>query len=286
MDASISPLPARPADAHKGLSGDVLIIAGSRRLAGAAALAALGAARSGAGFVRAAVPAGIADRVATLRPSTIVLPQRETRAGEFSMTAAAELLERAARADALVLGPGLGRSRDLRALVAMLLDLVSAPIVLDADGLQALAELGLDLLRDRERTVITPHPGEAAALLGRSPAAIQADRDAAAAELAARSGATVVLKGAGTVLRRGDHHRVNDSGGPAMATAGMGDVLAGMIGALLAAGEDDWQAVAAATWAHGRAADLATAALGGERGLLPEDLGPHLPRALAEFGRR
>ncbi len=281
----IPALPPRRPSAHKGESGDVLVVAGSRRLAGAAALAAEGAARAGAGFVRLAVPAGIADRLAGARPSRIVLAQRETRGGEFAVSALPEIIELAAAADAVVLGPGLGRSEDLRALVGTLLAEIAAPIVLDADGLHALATIGPEGLRARGRTLITPHPGEAALLLGSSAAEVQADREAAASALVGRFACTVVLKGAGSLVRAGKRRHRNETGNPGMATAGMGDVLAGMIGALLASGLGDFDAARIAVQAHGRAGDLAREDVGGERGLLPEDLAEFVPRALAEFER-
>lgn len=261
-------LPERPRTAHKGTFGTVLVVAGSDGMLGAAMLAATAALRGGAGLVRVAVPAALRPWIAVAVPCATTLPRTPA-------ALAAALPE----ASAVVVGPGLGATAATRALVSRVLRGSRAPVVLDADALNALAPLRGPLAAAAP-VVLTPHPGEAARLLGTTAAAVQADRAAALQDLVRRSGAIVVLKGAGTLV--GDSRRCfrNRTGNPGMATGGTGDVLAGLLGALLAQGMAPFAAACLAVHAHGRAGDL-VARRRGERGLIASDL----PDAIAEVMR-
>lgn len=273
-------LPAREADSHKGTFGSVLVVAGSRRYPGAVVLVALGAGRSGAGLVRLALPRGIVPSVVPAVPFATVLPCAETEAGELAAAALPDILAEAESCQSAVIGPGLGQSEETGRLLFALLPALAMPVVLDADALNLLARGGLDVLRQRrEATILTPHPGEFARLTGLD-APARNERSAAAAELARRTGCIVVLKGHGTVTTDGRRGRTETAGNPGMATGGMGDVLAGSIGALLAVVSDPASAAALAVHAHARAGDMAATELGQEA-VLPEDVTRRIGLALA-----
>ncbi|MGB2797724.1 MAG: NAD(P)H-hydrate dehydratase [Phycisphaerae bacterium] len=270
--------PVRPVDAHKGTAGLVLVVAGSRGMAGAAALVGNGALRAGAGLVRIATADAALDTVATLAPCCTTAPLPDDGAC-LRAEAAERILELAADQDAVALGPGLGRTPAVGSIVRAVLEGLEIPIVLDADGLNAIAaDAAETIARARNGLILTPHPGEAARLLGTTVKAIQADREAAAERLA-RLGAVAVLKGAGTVVCDGERLYVNETGNPGMATAGAGDVLTGMMAAFLAAGMPMFEAAVLAVWAHGRAGDLAAERLG-ILGLTAMDLLGCVPEAL------
>jgi NAD(P)H-hydrate epimerase len=252
-------------DAHKGSCGHLCVIGGSEGLAHAPVLAALGALRSGAGLVTLALPAVGAAAAAAWTPEAMahLLP---TANGVISKTSLAEWGGGFTRFDGVVAGPGLGTSAEARDVVAHLLDTVPHRLVLDADALTLLAALqaeGAWQPRERQERVLTPHPGEAARLLGITAAEVQADRLGAVQRLAERYQATVVLKGAGTlVCTPGGTPRLNRTGNPGMACGGMGDVLTGMVGALWVQGLHAEAAAATAVWAHGTAGDEAVWAEG------------------------
>jgi NAD(P)H-hydrate epimerase len=270
--------PSRPRDAHKGTAGQVLVVAGSRGMAGAAALVGNGALRAGAGLVRIATADAALDTVAALAPCCTTAPLPDDGAC-LRAEAAERVLELAEGQDAVALGPGLGRTPAIRSVVRAVLEGVEIPIVLDADGLNAIAADAAEVVaRARNGLILTPHPGEAARLLGTTVKAIQADREAAAERLAGL-GALAVLKGAGTVVCDGERLYVNETGNPGMATAGAGDVLTGMMAAFLAAGMPMFEAAVLAVWAHGRAGDLAAERLG-LLGLTAMDLLGCVPEAL------
>lgn len=246
-------LPRRQRDAHKGHFGHVLVVGGDRGMAGAPLLAACGAARSGAGLVSVVTRPEHLSGFLSARPELMVH-------GPEALT---ELL---ARVDVVVAGPGLGQGDWGRDLLARL-EPFNGPLVLDADGLNILAQRP----SADERRVVTPHPGEAARLLGETTAGVQADRIAAAARLQAALGGVAVLKGAGTVIHGpNEAPAVCGEGNPGMASGGMGDVLAGVIGGFVAQGFDLPTAAELGVTAHAAAADGAAAA--GERGLLASDL--------------
>ncbi|NLN16853.1 MAG: NAD(P)H-hydrate dehydratase [Firmicutes bacterium] len=261
-------LPQRPPSSHKGTFGHLLLLAGSRGFAGAAVLAARGALRSGAGLVSLAVPGEIVSLVAPQVPEAMV----------HERTSVDDLLE---RATAVVLGPGLGTSPDAKRLVRDLMGKIELPLVIDADGLNILAEEGLELAA-KKKVVLTPHPGEMARLSGLSIADIQADRVEIARAFAKRWSLTLVLKGARTVVAGPDGTVfVNPTGNPGMATGGTGDVLAGMIGSLLAQGLSPMEASAAAVFLHGLAGDRGALQVG-QAGLVAGDVVEYLPTAWQE----
>jgi ADP-dependent NAD(P)H-hydrate dehydratase len=247
-------LAPRPIDAHKGTAGLVLIVAGSRGMAGAAALAGNAALRSGAGLVKIATADAALDTVAGLAPCCTTAPLPDDGAS-VTKDAAPLVLKLAEGWHTIGMGPGMGQTEGVAGVVLAVLAHTAVPVVLDADGLNVLGKHAGSVFGGR-RAPRTPHPGEAARLLGASAKEIQADREGAAARLAAL-GAVAVLKGAGTVVCDGERVFVNTTGNPGMATAGAGDVLTGMISALVAAGMKPFEAAVLAVWAHGRAGDLA-----------------------------
>tara|TARA_R110000823_G_scaffold198080_3_gene329140 strand:+ start:23958 stop:25430 length:1473 start_codon:yes stop_codon:yes gene_type:complete len=256
-------LPPRPATAHKGLYGKVLVIGGDFGMAGAVVMAAEAALRCGAGLVRVATRA---EHVAAIIART---PEVMPRA----IASAEELAPLLADADVLVVGPGLGQSAWSSELFAAAVA-SDKPAILDADALNLLAAGGGD---GRANWILTPHPGEAARLLATGTAAVQADRFAAAQALQQRFGGVAILKGNGSLIAGAHELLLSDYGNPGMASGGMGDVLSGVLGALLGQGLDSLEAASLGVCLHGAAADLA--AEDGERGLAASDLAPHL-RAL------
>jgi NAD(P)H-hydrate epimerase len=273
-------LPSRAPDSHKGDYGRVLIVAGSRRFPGAAVLTALGAGRAGAGLVRLALPRDVVPAVLPAVPFATVLPCAQTDDGGLSVAAIDEVLGLAADCTSVVIGPGLGTSPGTGELLTALLERLGVPVVLDADGLNLLAVAGVERLDGRSApTVLTPHPGEFARLTGSERPAPD-KRVGRAMELAGRLSAVVVLKGHGTVVTDGRRAYVEQAGNPGMATGGMGDVLAGVIGALLGLLPDAAGAAALGVHIHAVAGDLA-AAEKSQDGLLPEDVAERVGLALA-----
>ncbi|HET8731909.1 MAG TPA: NAD(P)H-hydrate dehydratase [Moraxellaceae bacterium] len=260
--AELARVGRRPQDAHKGQNGHVLIVGGNHGMAGAVALAGEAALRAGAGLVS----------VATREAHTALLTGRRPELMCHGVEEPGALAPLLARADVVVLGPGLGRDDWSRALYGAVLD-SGLPLVLDADALNLLAQMP----EIRGSWVLTPHPGEAARLLGLSTAEVQADRITAVKALRERFGGHVVLKGAGSLVAGDDGLFLCAGGNPGMATAGMGDVLSGVTGALLAQHVE--RPVALAVLLHAQAGDQAAAA-GGERGLLASDLFPFLRRGM------
>ncbi|MGD8339821.1 MAG: NAD(P)H-hydrate dehydratase [Gammaproteobacteria bacterium] len=259
-------LKPRSRAAHKGLNGRVLVVGGSPGMPGAARLAAEAALRSGAGLVYAAVAPSSVDSVMAGRPEIMCRGIEQP----------AELTELAERADVIVVGPGIGRGPWGTRLVEAMLA-TDKPLVVDADGLNCLAEHP----QRREQWVLTPHPAEAARLLDSTTADVQRSRDSAATALASRFGAVAVLKGAcSLVAQAADDERVSlavcDFGNPGMATGGTGDVLAGVIGGLIAQFGFSKFTVEVAVLVHALAGD--DAAAHGERGLVASDLFPHIRR--------
>jgi len=270
--------PVRPVDAHKGTAGLVLIVAGSRGMAGAAALTGMAALRAGAGLVRIATPDRVLDTVAGLAPCCTTSPLPDDGA-HLAREAAQVVLKLAEGQHAIAMGPGLGQTDGVAGVVQAVLGHATIPVVLDADGLNVLGRHAhIAFKAARAPIIITPHPGEAARLLGATAQEVQADREAAAARLAAL-GAVAVLKGHGTVVTDGKRLYVNTTGNPGMATGGAGDVLTGMLAALVAGGMKPFEAAVLAAWAHGRAGDLA-AEQRGILGLTALDILDCVPTAL------
>ncbi|QQR72551.1 MAG: NAD(P)H-hydrate dehydratase [Holophagales bacterium] len=276
-------LPVREADSHKGSYGHLLIVAGSPGKAGAAILAARAAVRGGAGLVTVACPAPIAPLVdlGSLESMTLALPV--TSAGGLSLAAVDELVDAAHRRTAVALGPGLGDDAETFEAVRRAVLAIDRPLVLDADGLNAWAGRPRDLVGRRAPTVLTPHPGELARLLGCPTAEVAADRLAAARRAAELTQAVVVLKGHQTVVATPDgEQHLNTTGNPAMASGGSGDVLTGLTGALLAQGLEAATAADLAVHLHGLAGDLAAAELGGVA-VPAAELAERLPAAMTRL---
>ena len=269
LDTATAPNPfatARPRAAHKGYFGHVLVVGGDHGMNGAVRLAGEAALRSGAGLVSLATRRSHAAQLAASCPELMC----------HGVESTAELKALLAQASVVVIGPGLGQSDWARTLLAGVLE-ADLPLVVDADALNRLAREPLS----RDNWILTPHPGEAARLLGESIAEIQADRLAAVQALQSRWGGVVVLKGAGTIVRsEAEMPVICAAGNPGMATAGMGDVLSGIAGALLAQGLPLARAARAAVCLHAAAGDQAAGA--GERGRLARDLIKRLPALLAD----
>ena len=277
-------LPGRSDDAHKYACGRVLVVAGSVGMLGAGALASRAAFRSGVGLVNWAVPRSLVGTASMACLEAIVLPVPETEGGAPSMDAREHLVEAAREAHAALIGPGLPAAGETGELIRLDVPEFHAPLVVDAGALSAIGPDGINIFgKRRAPTVITPHEGEMARLTGQSVESIHAARVDTAKAYAAQTGAVVVLKGRGTVVTDGARTWINPTGNPGMATAGAGDVLAGVILALLGQKMDPYGAARLAAWLHGRAGDLARARVG-MHGLMASDILAHLPAAFLERG--
>jgi ADP-dependent NAD(P)H-hydrate dehydratase / NAD(P)H-hydrate epimerase len=273
-------LPARPAEGHKGSFGHVLVVAGSRGKTGAAALAAMGAGRAGAGLVTIACPAGLNEILEVKCTEMMTAPVPDTAEGTFARSALEPILALARERNVVALGPGLGRDAETSKLVLDLVARVPRPLVLDADGLFPFTGRLEALKARRAATILTPHPGEAARLLGASAAAVNADRPAAARRIAQATGGVVLLKGAATVCAEaGGRTVVNPTGGSVLGSGGTGDVLTGIVAALLGQGQEALEAAALAAWVHGWTGQR-LAARRGRSGLLAGELAEALPEAM------
>ena len=276
-------LPKRALDAHKGDAGRVLIVAGSIGMSGAAALCTMGALRVGAGLVTLGIPKSLhAPMVEKLTEAMFrVLP--ETKQGSLSLQALPEIAATAEKMDAVAIGPGLSQHAQTKQLIHHLLPKIAKPLVLDADGLNALAE-DLSTLRKLPLPIIlTPHPGEMGRLARLSADEVQSDRERIATEFAKKYRVVIALKGHATVVASFDGTiYVNDTGNPGMASGGCGDVLTGMIAGLLGQKLSLFDAARLGVYLHGLAGDLA-AADRGEIGLLASDLADRIPQAIRTY---
>jgi ADP-dependent NAD(P)H-hydrate dehydratase len=270
-------LPRRPPDSHKGMFGHVLVVAGSRGMSGAAILTASAALRGGAGLVTLAVPEPAQPPAAAANPCYLTVGLPYDDAGQIAPTAEPILFPAAAKSTVLAVGPGLGQGPGITRLVIDLLARANKPCVLDADGINAVAR-AIEAFRRRDPLVITPHPGEFSRLLGIPIAAVQADRENHAVRFAGQRGLVVVLKGHQTIVTDGKRVFRNYTGNPGMATGGTGDVLTGLIAALIAQKLDAFAAAQLGVYLHGLAGDLARDAVG-EVSLTATDVLALLPRA-------
>ena len=281
-------------DSNKGKFGHVSVFAGSAGFVGAPVLSTEAAARTGAGLVTLAVPEGVqAAAMARISPVAMTRGLAQTKRGAFSPDALAEALEIARKGTAAAIGPGLGGADDpeTRQFVREFVRQCAVPLVVDADALNCLAleaDHGAAIVQSRtERTILTPHPGEMGRLLGTDTKAVQADRRKAVEDAARTYGCAVLLKGARTLIADPEGRlAVNTTSNPGMATGGAGDVLTGVLAALLAGGSPEeklsaWEAAACGAYLHGLAGDLAAGAQGGPAGLIATDITAHLPAALA-----
>lgn len=260
---TIPKLKPRAADAHKGDFGKVLIIAGSVGMSGAAALAGRAALRAGAGLVRVATPKSVLPIVASIEPSFITIALPEDSAGRISAKAINTILDAVSENDAVAFGPGVGISGALQSVLETLLQQEDLRLLIDADGLNNLAVLKGWIAKLKANLILTPHPGEMKRLwsaLSREP--LPADRYEQAVQLAQLTKTVVALKGAGTVVTDGQKVYVNKTGNPGMATAGSGDVLTGVITALMGQGLSNFDAAVLGVYIHGLAGDIAAEKVG------------------------
>lgn len=278
----IAPLiPGRATDDHKGRFGHVLIVGGSTGKAGAAALAGWATLQSGAGLVTVAAPPGVRSEIASFAPEMMTADLPADAEGRVSVDAAATVLSLLADKEVLAIGPGLGQSASVTRCVETLLTRAKSTIVLDADGLNVFAGRLGRLAEHRATLIITPHPGEAARLLGSTVESIQADRLFAARRLAREVDALCVLKGHRTVIAAADGHAlINSTGNPGMATGGMGDLLTGLIAGFLAQRMEPFAAASLAVYLHGLAGDIAIEADETMATLSATSLLSHFPAAL------
>ena len=275
-------LPRRPHDGHKGTFGTVLLVAGSRGMSGAAVLAGRAALRGGAGLVRVASPADVQEAIAASYPGYTTFGIRQHADGSFSEGAVEEVVELARAASVVALGPGLGRAAAVVSFVRGLLDeLDDVPVVLDADGLVAVSPFAEEYTKRTAPLILTPHPGEFARLTGEAVGSSDAERAARAIDFAQRYRSVLVLKGAGTIVADESRLFRNPTGNPGMATGGSGDVLTGVIAALVGQGLSAFDAASLGVFVHGRAGDLAAMALG-QTALTATDLLDYLPAAFRE----
>ncbi len=279
-------LPVRPTDAHKGMFGHVLVVAGSRGMTGAAILCGSAALRGGAGTVQVASPSLAQPTIAAGQPSFTTAALKCTESGHLAVGALAELLDLAKRASVMAIGPGLGTSDEVHAVVHGLLDQSSLPVVLDADGINSYSPLQPgQKIRIGKPTIMTPHPGEFARLLGKPTKDVQTNRQDLAVRFAHEQAVTLVLKGANTLVTDGQRLYVNRTGNPGMATGGCGDVLTGLIAALVGQKLELFAAAQLGTYLHGLAGDLARDDLG-EESLIAADLLDYLPKAFLHYRGR
>lgn len=279
-------LPSRAADAHKRQCGSVLVVGGSPGLTGAPALCARAAMRCGSGLVTVGCPESLHQILEIKLTEVMTRRLAETAEGTLSLEGAAEIAAISGDFDVVALGPGLSTAGETQGAVRELVRRLQVPLVLDADGLNAMAgHTGVFAGRNAP-LVLTPHPGEMARLTGKSSVEVQSDRLGVSRRAAADWGAVVVLKGAGTVVAEPEGTvRIISSGNPGMATAGMGDVLTGCVASFIAQGLSPADAAVAGAFYHGNAADLA-AAMDGEVGMLAGDVIRYLPMSLRRAAQR
>jgi len=270
-------IPTRPKDAHKGTFGTAVVLAGSLGLTGAAYLSSTAAARTGAGLVRLLVADSIYQILAAKCTEVMATPVPEVAPGAVGHAAYDSILRQLAAAEVGVIGPGLGRDSSTWRLAVDLALRAKCPLVIDADGLNALADSQRSKGKLGKNRVLTPHPGELARLTGQTAEAINADRTGAARKAAKEWGAIVVLKGAHTVVAHPDGRMSEDPHEvPALASGGTGDVLSGIIGGLIAQGSDPYSAAVTGVYVHA-AAGRRIAERIGDSGLLASDLLPEIP---------
>jgi len=285
-------LPARAnsVDVNKGTFGHVFVVGGSPDYTGAPILTAEASARTGAGKVSLLFPSLLAQVIVSRLSPVIITKAIETDSnGFFTEVAAAEILSlcEAWNASVVALGPGLGREKATSTFVEALVETCPCPMVIDADALTLLARTsdhGAKLLRNRtQATILTPHPGELASLLGVTTDEIQSDRPAAVQKVVQKFECVVVLKGFQTLVADSLHGvSTNSTGNPGLATGGTGDVLTGIIAGLIAQGLTPWRAAVAGVHIHGLAAELAAKEIGGVTGMIATDLQNSIPRAIAQ----
>lgn len=267
-------LPERNVHTHKGDYGRILLLCGSVGYTGAAALATVGALRTGAGVVYLGVPESIYAIEAAKLLESVVIPFPD-QDGMFAEEAIEKLLSLIDKMDAVLIGPGIGQSEGTKSLVISVLKNSKCPVVLDADGINLMARHKDILCNRKEPTVLTPHMGEFLRLGGCD----TGDRCADAGKLASELNCIVLLKGHHTVISDGHTYYINPTGNPGMAKGGSGDLLSGIIVSLLGQGVPPLEAAACGAWLHGAAGDICADEIG-QYGMLPQDMAKVLPRLL------
>lgn len=281
-------LPPREADSHKGTFGRAMIIGGSRGKAGAPSLAGIATLRSGAGLVTVVVPRGIQDVVAGFEPSLMTVGLGQKDSDYLDQSTSAEVLELSKNQTCLALGPGMGTEHGTQRLVQKLYRAISQPMVVDADGLNAMSIDKEGLGQPSGPRILTPHPGEFQRLTGEKCKAELSKRAEQAAKLArsdSQNRTVVVLKGHRTIVTDGQQFSVNQTGNAGMATGGSGDSLTGIITALLGQGLSPWQAARLGVHVHGLAGDLAAERLG-QISMIATDIIDFLPQAFQRLSPR
>ena len=277
-------LKKRKKDTHKRDYGHVFVLAGSRGLTGAAALCANASLRAGAGLVTLGIPSSLNLVMEAKLTEVMTCPLAETRKATLSLRAKSDILNKVKGADVLIVGPGLSQHSETKKLIRQLIVNIKKPMVLDADALNAVSDDVSILKKIHQDYIVTPHPGEMSRLVKKSTAYVKNNRLSIAKKFSNNYNAVVVLKGSGTVVtdRGAKRHCINKSGNPGMATAGSGDVLAGIIGGFLAQGLALFEAARLAVYVHGVAGDLA-AREKGEIGLIASDILDKVPPAIKKI---
>ena len=280
----IEKISTRKEDSHKGDYGKVLVVAGSPGMTGAAFLASQGALRAGSGLVTCAVPKSLNSIMEIKLTEVMTLSLPEAKDGLLSLKAKKPILDFASKCNAVAIGPGLGVSEDVRKLVRELLKKIECPVVLDADGLNALGSKTGVIKKRKYATVITPHPGEMARLIKKDTGPIQSQRVEVAKAAAKDLGAIVCLKGHRTVVASPEGQSyVNNTGNSGMATGGSGDILTGMITSFIGQGIEPYSAAVSAVYLHGLAGDVA-ADKKGVFCMIPTDMLDHMSDAFDKAG--
>ena len=273
-------LPQRPVEAYKGSMGDILFIAGAANYYGAPYFAAMSFLKAGGGYARLAAPKSIIGRLAVKGREIVYLPQEETAAGSIALSSKTKLLAAAAKVDMVVIGPGLSLQEETGRLVKEMAEAIKAPLLIDGDGLTAIAEAPQILRSRRGQTILTPHLGEMALLTGKTAVEISGNKIAVLREATEKLKATIVLKGAHSLIgTQSGKVYINLSGNAGMATAGCGDVLTGCIAAMYGLGLKPEEATRKGVSLHGYAGDLAAAKKGPD-GITAKDIMEFLPQAL------
>ena len=278
----LAKIPTRRKDTHKGDFGHVFVLAGSRGLTGAAYLASQAALLSGSGLVTCGIPESLNTIMEIKLTEAMTLPLSETKEGSLALDAEKDILDFTGKIDAVTLGPGLSRNTETQKLARNLLKKIDKPLVLDADGVISVVG-NCDILKKRKNpTVLTPHPGEMASLVGKDVRAIQATRRKTALDFAKKYNIILVLKGHRTIVAnpKGNFY-INETGNSGMSTAGVGDVLTGMISSFVGQGIDAFSAAVIGVYLHGLAGDIA-AKEKGQFSLIASDLLDKLPQAIKE----
>jgi NAD(P)H-hydrate epimerase len=276
----ISKIPRRRQDTHKGDFGHVFVVAGSRGMTGAAFLASQAAMLSGSGLVTCGIPKSLNPIMEVKLTEAMTLPLPEIKEGALAASAEKQILDFSRKADVVALGPGISRHDEAQKLTVGLLKKIAKPVVLDADGITALAK-NVGILKQRKApTVLTPHPGEMARLVKKEARVIQAGREKAAGEFAKKYNTVLVLKGRRTIVAAPTGALyVNKTGNSGMSTAGVGDVLTGMISSFIGQGINPYSAAVIGVYLHGLAGDMA-AREKGQFSLIASDLLTKLPQVI------